>query len=72
MFIAVISKIVMNKQLAKPQAQLFESVSNNHDCLNFEQWASEVRKQMLDSLQKKGIQREAKNQEKKLKQQDSN
>jgi hypothetical protein len=67
-FIAYKSRIIMNKQLDKQQAQSFESASNDYDYSNFEQWASEVRRQMLDSLQKKGVQREAKNQEKKLKQ----
>lgn len=58
----------MNKQFDKQQAQSLESISNDYDYLNFEQWASEVRRQMIESLQKKGTQREAKNQEKKLKQ----
>lgn len=59
----------MNKQLDKYQHQsLAPSVNDNIDYFNFELWASEVRRQMLDSLQKKGAQREAKNQAKKLKQ----
>lgn len=59
----------MKTQLDKYQPQSFEaSVSENSDYFNFELWASEVRRQMLDSLQKKDAQREAKNQEKKLKQ----
>ena len=59
----------MKTQLDKYQPQSLEaSVSENSDYFNFELWASEVRRQMLDSLQKKDAHREAKNQEKKLKQ----
>lgn len=54
----------MNTQLKKHQASSFEAetASDNSD---FERWASEVRRQMLDSLQKKGVQREAKKSAKK-------
>lgn len=64
----------MNTQLEKHQATSDETetaISDQIDYINFERWASEVRRQMLDSLQKKGIQREAKNQQKKLKQSQS-
>jgi hypothetical protein len=58
----------MNTQLAKNQTLSFETetaISSQRDYLNFERWASEVRRQMLDSLQKKGTQREAKKSAKK-------
>lgn len=55
----------MNKQLDRQQTQFLE-VNNQLNYLNFEQWASEVRRQMIESLQRKGVQRESKNQEKKI------
>lgn len=58
----------MNSQLEKHSTPYFETetaISDQSNYFNFELWASEVRRQMLDSLQKKGLQREAKNQQKK-------
>jgi hypothetical protein len=46
----------LNTQLAEP---VETSASANRDYFNFELWASEVRRQMLASLQKKGSEREA-------------
>ena len=60
----------MNTQLKKHQTSYLESetaIGNQNDYSNFEQWAIEVRRQMMESLQKKGLQREAKNQQKKRK-----
>ncbi len=58
----------MNTQLEKHQASSFETetaMGGASDYSDFERWASEVRRQMLDSLQKKGVQREAKKSAKK-------
>lgn len=55
----------MNTQLENPQTPYFESETAISD--NFDLWASEVRRQMIESLHKKGLQREAKNQQKKRK-----
>lgn len=60
----------MNTKLRKHQTPYFESetaMGDQDDYFNFERWASEVRRQMIESLQKKGLQREAKNQQKKRK-----
>lgn len=60
----------MNTHLEKHQAQSFETetaISDQRDYFNFELWASEVKRQMIESLQKKGVQREVKNQQKKRK-----
>lgn len=60
----------MNTQLEKHQPPELESetaIGEQNDYFNFELWASEVRRQMIESLQKKGIQREVKNQQKKRK-----
>ncbi|MEO8893537.1 MAG: hypothetical protein ABI417_18780 [Coleofasciculaceae cyanobacterium] len=60
----------MNTQLKTHQTPHLESkieVGEQNEYFNFELWASEVRRQMIESLQKKGIQRETKNQQKKRK-----
>lgn len=60
----------MNTQLEKHQTPNQESktaIGEQNHYFNFERWASEVRRQMIESLQKKGMQREAKNQQKKRK-----
>jgi len=59
----------MNTQLKKQQTSDHDetAIGDQNDYFNFEQWAVEVRRQMMESLQKKGLQREAKNQQKKRK-----
>jgi hypothetical protein len=50
----------MNTQLNQQQEKVIDtSAIGNRDCFNFELWASEVRRQMLASLQKKDSEREA-------------
>jgi hypothetical protein len=59
----------MNTELNKQQDKLVEtSVSSNREYLNFELWATEVRRQMLALLEKKGSEREAKSNRKKWQQ----
>ena len=59
----------MNTELNKQQDKLVEtSVSSNREYLNFERWATEVRRQMLALLEKKGSEREAKSNRKKWQQ----
>lgn len=56
----------MNTKLNHQQASSFETLaSENWDCFNFEQWSTEVKRQMLASLQKKGAERDAKSSSKK-------
>ncbi len=58
----------MNTQGHRQQAYPVETSANgNQDFFNFELWATEVRRQMIASLQKKGAEREARTNEKKLK-----
>jgi hypothetical protein len=59
----------MNTELNKQQDKLVEtSVNSNREYLNFELWATEVRRQMLALLEKKGSEREAKSNRKKWQQ----
>jgi hypothetical protein len=59
----------MNTELNKQQDKLVEtSVSSNREYFNFELWATEVRRQMLALLEKKGSEREAKSNRKKWQQ----
>jgi hypothetical protein len=59
----------MNTELNKQQDKLVEtSVNSNREYFNFELWATEVRRQMLALLEKKGSEREAKSNRKKWQQ----
>ncbi len=59
----------MNTELNKQQDKLVEtSLSSNREYFNFELWATEVRRQMLALLEKKGSEREAKSNRKKWQQ----
>ena len=56
----------MNTKLNQQQAQSLETLTaEKWDYFNFEQWAVEVKRQMLASLQKRGAQRDAKSNSKK-------
>jgi hypothetical protein len=59
----------MNTELNKQQDKLVEtSVNSNREYFNFELWATEVRRQMLALLEKKGSEREGKSNRKKWQQ----
>lgn len=56
----------MNTKFNQQPAQSFQTLTNeNWDYFNFELWAVEVKRQMLESLQKRGAERDAKSNSKK-------